>query len=80
MLTRFGGAGRGDEEVIDSLRKGWATDESTVVAVIDPTASNIMSFSFGMDVQKVLRRPYFTELKSRFGNLFYVRDQASCSL
>lgn len=26
---------------------------------------------------QVLRRPFFTELQSRYGNLFYVREQAS---
>lgn len=31
----------------------------------------------GDDVLTVLRRPFWIELESRFGNLFYVREQVS---
>ncbi len=75
LLTRYGPS---DEPSVEELRKGWSIDERTVVVFVDPTASSIISFPhYGMDVQKVLRRPFFTEVQARFGNLFYVRDMAS---
>ncbi|GAB4820847.1 hypothetical protein N2152v2_007893 [Parachlorella kessleri] len=72
LLTRYGPS---DEPSVEQLRRGWNIDEKTVVVFVDPTASSIISFPhYGMDVQKVLRRPFFTELQARFGNLFYVRE------
>ena len=44
----------------------------------DPSSPNILSVPFvADDVLAKLRRPFWTELESRFGNMFYVREQAS---
>ena len=71
MLTRYGPSA---SPSVEEIRRGWGVDESTVVIFVDPTAPNIMSFNFGPKVQSILRRPFFTELQSRYGNLFYVRE------
>lgn len=43
---------------------------------VDPSSPNILSVPFvGDDVLAKLRRPFWTELESRFGNMFYVREQ-----
>lgn len=42
----------------------------------DPSSPNILNVPFiGDDVLAKLRRPFWTELESRFGNMFYVREQ-----
>jgi hypothetical protein len=72
LLSRYGTGERGPTG--EEVRKGWGVDEKTILMVVDPTSPNIMAFSFGLEVQKVLPRPFFTELQSRFGNLFYIRE------
>ncbi len=71
VLSRFGPS---DVPSIEQIRSGWGVDESTIVVFVDPSAPNIMTFRFGMAVQKILPRPFFTELQSRLGNQFFVRD------
>lgn len=58
-------------------RRLWGSlDNRTVVVVADPSAPNILSVPFvGDEVLAKLRRPFWTELESRFGNLFTVREQ-----
>lgn len=72
LLSRYGAGERGPTG--EEIRRGWGVDEKTILMVVDPTSPNIMAFSFGLEVQKVLPRPFFTELQSRFGNLFYIRE------
>lgn len=71
LLSRYGPS---DSPSVEDIRSGWGVDEKTVVMFVDPTAPNIMSFKFGFEVQKILSRPFFTELQSRYGNLFYIRE------
>lgn len=71
VLSRYGPS---DSPSIEEIRKGWQTDEKTIVVFVDPTSPNILVFNFGPEIQKILSRPFFTELQSRYGNLFYVRE------
>jgi hypothetical protein len=72
VLSRFGPS---DVPSIEQIRSGWGVDGKTVVVFVDPSAPNIVTFRFGMEVQKnLLPRPFFTELQSRFGNQFFVRE------
>jgi hypothetical protein len=71
VLTRFGPS---DTPSIEQLRSGWSVDEKTVVVFLDPSAPNIMQFNYGRAVQDILHRPFFTELQSRYGNLYFVRE------
>ena len=43
--------------------------------LVDPTSPNIMQFRSGAAVSAKLARPFFVELQSRYGNLFYVREE-----
>lgn len=71
VLSRFGPS---DIPSIEQIRSGWGVDDKTVVVFVDPSAPNIMTFRFGMGVQKILPRPFFTELQSRLGNQFFIRE------
>eukprot|EP00889_Picochlorum_renovo_P000082 jgi/Picre1/27112/NNA_000082.t1 len=71
VLSRYGPS---DSPSIEEIRKGWQTDERTIVVFVDPSSPNILVFNFGPEIQKILSRPFFTELQSRYGNLFYVRE------
>jgi hypothetical protein len=55
----------------------WGSlDFNTVVVVVDPSSPNILNVPFiGDNVLAKLRRPFWTELQSRYGNLFFVREQ-----
>lgn len=61
---------------LDKLRSAWSVDKRTVLLVFDPTAPNVFGYDYiGDDVLLgPLRRPFWIELQSRFGNLFYVRE------
>jgi hypothetical protein len=53
-------------------------DRRTVVLQADPTAPALLSIPYvGDDALKLLGRPFFTELESRFGNLYYSRENGS---
>ena len=45
-----------------------------MVIFIDPSAPNLMFFNYGRAVQDILHRPFFTELQSRYGNMYFVRE------
>ena len=57
-------------------RAAWKPNATSVVVAFDPSSPNIVAFRFiGADVQKKLRRQFWIELQSRFGNIYYVRDE-----
>lgn len=40
------------------------------------TAPNLLRFWYiGDEVERTLRRPWWTELQSRYGNMFFIRDK-----
>lgn len=59
---------------LEELRSAWRPDKRTLVVLVDTSAPNILNFKYGEGVLTRLRRPFFSELSSRFGNQFYVRD------
>ena len=61
---------------LDKARRGWGLNQRTVVLVFDPTSPNIFGYDYIGDnvLTGPLRRPFWIELQSRFGNLFYVRE------
>ena len=62
------------------LRAAWQLDARTVLVVCDPTSPNILQFRAGREVNRLLSRPFFVELQSRYGNLYYVREEVQhCS-
>lgn len=72
MLTRFGPqAGPTGNEV----KAAWAPNDRTVIVIVDPSSPNILAFNTGQAVEQLLRRAFFIELQSRYGNKFFVRDE-----
>ena len=72
VLTRFGPkAGPTENEV----KAAWAPDDRTVIIIVDPSSPNILDFNTGQAVEQLLRRTFFVELQSRYGNKFFVRDE-----
>ena len=45
------------------------------IVFVDPTSPNILQFRAGAEVNRVLSRPFFVELQSRYGNIYYVREE-----
>lgn len=61
--------------VLVQIRAGWQLDSKSSLIVVDPTSPNILQFWSGADVNRLLSRTFFVELQSRYGNLFYVREE-----
>lgn len=77
VLSRYTDS-QGNIPSVEDLRVGWNIKEvegTYVVVFVDPSAPNVLSFKYGKKVQELLSRPFFTELQSRYGNMFYVRDE-----
>jgi energy-converting hydrogenase Eha subunit A len=53
----------------------WGLDDKSVLLVADSRGGNILSFSVGDAVYELLPRTFWIELQTRFGNLYYVREQ-----
>ncbi|MBW4588074.1 TPM domain-containing protein [Aetokthonos hydrillicola Thurmond2011] len=53
----------------------WGLDDKSVLLVADSRGGNILSFSVGDAVYNLLPRTFWIELQTRFGNLYYVREQ-----
>jgi len=63
VLTLFD---RSTAPSVEQIRSEWHVDDKTVVVLVDPTSPNILSFKYGLAVQReVLPRPFFTELQVR---------------
>ncbi len=54
--------------------KFWGLDEQSILLVADGKGGNILAFSVGDDVYDLLPRTFWIELQTRFGNMYYVRD------
>lgn len=52
----------------------WNLDEKSVLVVADTRGGNILNFRVGDDVYKLMPRTFWIELQTRFGNLYYVRE------
>ena len=67
---------------LDTARRAWRVNPQTILVVFDPTAPNVFGYDYiGDDVLLgPLRRPFWIELQSRFGNLFYVRENVRAQI
>lgn len=52
----------------------WNMDDKTILLVADGRGGNILSFSIGDDVYELMPRTFWIELQTRFGNLYFVRE------
>ena len=57
----------------------WGLDQSYVVMVADTRGGNLLSFAVADDVYELIPRTFWIELQSRFGNMYYVRDNGQNS-
>ncbi|BAY18767.1 hypothetical protein NIES2109_53790 [Nostoc sp. HK-01] len=53
----------------------WGLDDKSILLVADSRGGNILSFSVGDAVYELLPRTFWIELQTRFGNLYFVREQ-----
>ena len=52
----------------------WGLDDKSILLVADARGGNILAFSIGDDVYELLSRTFWIELQTRFGNLYFVRE------
>jgi energy-converting hydrogenase Eha subunit A len=55
--------------------KYWGLDDKSILLVADARGGNILSFSVGDAVYELLPRTFWIELQTRFGNLYFVREE-----
>jgi TPM domain len=53
----------------------WGLDDKSILLVADGRGGNILSFSVGDAVYELLPRTFWIELQTRFGNLYFVREE-----
>lgn len=54
--------------------KYWDLDDQSILLVADGKGGNLLAFSVGDDVYDLLPRTFWIELQTRFGNMYYVRE------
>ncbi|NET37296.1 MAG: TPM domain-containing protein [Cyanothece sp. SIO1E1] len=57
-----------------AVKDFWGLDEKSVLLVADPRGGNLLNFSVGDDLYKLMPRTFWIELQTRYGNQFFVRD------
>lgn len=68
VLTQY------DQSPGRAVIKFWGLDEQSILLVADGRGGNILAFSIGDAVYDLLPRTFWIELQTRFGNLYYVRE------
>ncbi len=53
----------------------WGLDDKSILLVADSRGGNILNFSVGDAVYELLPRTFWIELQTRFGNLYFVREE-----
>ena len=62
-----------------AVSKYWGLDEKSVLVVSDSRGGNTLNFRVGDDVYKLMPRTFWIELQTRFGNMYYVRENGEDS-
>ncbi|HEY9851275.1 MAG TPA: TPM domain-containing protein [Leptolyngbyaceae cyanobacterium] len=58
-----------------AVKDYWGLDEKSVLLIADSRGGNILNFNVGDDVYKLLPRTFWIELQTRYGNLYFVREE-----
>lgn len=58
-----------------AVKDFWNLDDKSVLLVADARGGNILNFSVGDAVYELLPRTFWIELQTRFGNLYFVREE-----
>ena len=54
--------------------KYWNLDDKSILLVADGRGGNILAFSIGDAVYELMPRTFWIELQTRFGNMYFVRE------
>jgi energy-converting hydrogenase Eha subunit A len=57
-----------------AVKNYWGLNDQSVLLVADARGGNLLAFNVGDDVYDVLPRTFWVELQTRFGNMYYVRE------
>lgn len=58
-----------------AVKKFWGLDDKSVLLVADSRGGNILNFNVGDAVYQLLPRTFWVELQTRYGNLYFVREE-----
>jgi hypothetical protein len=68
VLTQF------DRTPGRAVRDFWHLDDKSILLVADIRGGNILNFNVGDTIYKMMPRTFWIELQTRFGNMYYVRE------
>ena len=57
----------------------WGLDDRSVLLVADARGGNLLAFNVGRDVYPLLSRTFWVELQTRFGNMYFIRENGENS-
>lgn len=57
-----------------AVKRYWGLDDRSLLLVADPRGGNLLSFNVGDAFYRYMPRTFWVELQTRFGNLYYVRE------
>lgn len=57
-----------------AVKQYWGLNDQSVLLVADARGGNLLAFNVGDDVYEMLPRTFWVELQTRFGNMYYVRE------
>jgi hypothetical protein len=57
-----------------AIKGYWGLDEKSVLLLADGRGGNLLAFNVGDDVYELMPRTFWIELQTRFGNLYFVRE------
>ncbi|WP_399318290.1 TPM domain-containing protein [Trichocoleus sp. FACHB-69] len=57
-----------------AVKDFWGLDDKSILLVADQRGGNILNFNVGDEVYKLMPRTFWIELQTRFGNLYFVRE------
>jgi energy-converting hydrogenase Eha subunit A len=68
VLTQF------DRTPGRAVKEFWGLDEKSILVIADERGGNLLGFNVGNALYALFPRTFWIELQTRFGNLYYVRD------
>jgi hypothetical protein len=57
-----------------AVKDFWGLDERSLLLIADERGGNLLNFNVGDALFALMPRTYWVELQTRFGNVYYVRD------
>lgn len=57
-----------------AVKDYWDLNDQSVLLIADARGGNLLAFNVGDDVYDLLPRTFWVELQTRFGNMYYVRE------